>query len=342
MNRLVVLSALALTGCVVPGAFLIEEPSDFPALKLPSLPFATTWKGADRVGDIQGVCWIGSGRVALIGAGVSIRDAASGESVADLADAGAPEYAVARSPDGTAFATAGWEGRVRLWDAASGRLLATFVGADTSLYAVAFSPDGQLLAAGGHDGRVCVWEVATARCVLDEGGERNTPVSNAVNAVAFTADSGRLILGESRSRIRVLDVRLGKEVASFKAHQKMVDALACAPSGRVFASGSNDGTVAVWSATDYKEVARLKNPDAVRRLAFLDPEDLLVAVGGVPGKIVPASGFVQVTRWTTGRVVSRRHLWDDYAEALAVGPDGKSCVAATAKGSVLLWRLGGP
>jgi len=336
MYRLVLLSALALTGCVVPAAFLFDE--RVPACRLPALTVSATWNGSD-LGAIQGLCWVGPDRVALAGGHVSIREAATGDLVENLSAKWANHYDVARSPDGTLLAASKADGQVFLWDAATGREWGTLVGGTSPLFEVCFSPDGKCLAAGGSGGTAYVWDLATSRCIHEFQVRARPFRCCSVSAIAFSADSTRLVTGDYESWVTVWDARTGQELASFEGHTGIVDTVAFSPSGRVFATGSNDDTVAVWSATDYKELARFKMPNSVKRIAFLQPDDLLVAVGGTPGKIVPASGFIQATRWTTGRVVARRHLWDDYAEALAVAPDGTYCVAATHKGEVLLWRV---
>jgi WD40 repeat protein len=63
--------------------------------------------------------------------------------------------------DGSARATAGSDGTVRLWDVATQQEIGAPLTTDTQpVYAAAFSPDGGTLATAGADGFARLWDVA--------------------------------------------------------------------------------------------------------------------------------------------------------------------------------------
>src|SRR5690349_9905300 len=72
-------------------------------------------------------------------------------------------HCVAFSPDGTAFATGGADGVVRLWSTAPTTQTRQLVGHAGAVLAVAWSPDGASLASGGEDHMVRVWDVASGQ-----------------------------------------------------------------------------------------------------------------------------------------------------------------------------------
>ncbi|MBI3098611.1 MAG: hypothetical protein HYY93_10270 [Planctomycetes bacterium] len=59
---------------------------------------------------------------------------------------------LAFTPDGTILASAGYDGRIRLWDIAKGVELKILTGHATPVNSISFSSNGALLASGSDDG----------------------------------------------------------------------------------------------------------------------------------------------------------------------------------------------
>ena len=72
-------------------------------------------------------------------------------------------YFCAFSPNGEILASAGFDGKVRLWDAATGREKAVLKGHTDSVTSCAFSPDGKTLASASWDNTVRLWDAHTGR-----------------------------------------------------------------------------------------------------------------------------------------------------------------------------------
>jgi WD40 repeat protein len=85
-------------------------------------------------------------------------DAASGKVLRSPVEHAGTVEGVAASAGGKLLATAGSEGKVRLWDASLGKELASLE-LDAPAWSVALDPDGRYLAAGDRGGAVKVWEV---------------------------------------------------------------------------------------------------------------------------------------------------------------------------------------
>ena len=68
--------------------------------------------------------------------------------------------ALAYSGDGRWLATAGQDGRVRLWDTTRPRQPRTLTGHTGEVRSLSFAPDGATLASAGTDGTVRLWSTA--------------------------------------------------------------------------------------------------------------------------------------------------------------------------------------
>jgi WD40 repeat protein len=98
-------------------------------------------------------------------------------------------YAVAFSPDGRLFASAGADKQILVWELATGTLRHRIADQTSPVTALTFSPDGALLAGGGADKTIRLWDSATGRLRRSLEGHRDW-----VCTLAFSPD-GKTIAG---------------------------------------------------------------------------------------------------------------------------------------------------
>ncbi len=92
---------------------------------------------------------------------VLLLDAATGDTVGQLAGHTGPVTAVAFSPDGRYLLSGGQDSTLRLWDLESEEEVRRFDGHAGGVTALEFSDDGVYAASGAQDGALIIWEVGS-------------------------------------------------------------------------------------------------------------------------------------------------------------------------------------
>jgi len=300
-----------------------------------------------------------------------IWDVRSGTQVAALYGHAGNVWAVDWSPDGRRVATGGSDGTARLWNPQTGQALLTLAGHAGAIRDIAFANGGDRLITTGDDGTTRVWDVTVggardwltvpAASLIFVGvafspngatfaapaeptgvwlwdsrtGERLRSFASEtkLTSVAFSPD-GRLLAGTSDLTFEPLvwDVESGDLLFTLAGHSDAVRAVAFSPDSRRIATGSWDGTAAVWDASTGSRIALLPHPDSggILDVGFT-PDGSLVVTGGDDGS---------VTMWNAETFEKERvvRAHDAGVSGIAFGPDGLMATAgidATAN----VWRL---
>jgi WD40 repeat protein len=147
-----------------------------------------------------------------------------------------PMTNVVTSPDGNLFVTLSADRQVRIWSL-SGRLIASLPGHKEYSTGLAYAPNGKYFASGGDE--VILWGPLGQR--LDEF----TGFKDGAGVLAFSPDSRYLFCGDGGGSVHIYDL-VQKSVRHLKVHDGRVYALAIAPSGKYFATGSHREDVRIW------------------------------------------------------------------------------------------------
>lgn len=210
-----------------------------------------------------------------------------------------PAYGAAFSPDGKFVLTGDEQAKIFLWDAKTGKKLREFPrekGHQRGIQSLAYSADGKQFLSVGKDDSICVWNVSGGNPVVKITGEpanfygafftksgavytgtqaegwRVLAPKTLATVTKVTLPGGQGANGFAMNRAGTLAVTLGRDglvtvfdavkrarLQGLKGHGDFVTAGMFTPSGRFVGTSSIDGTVRVWDAKAYKEVAMVDN-----------------------------------------------------------------------------------
>jgi WD40 repeat protein len=229
------------------------------------------------------------------------------------------------SPDGSLIAAGCNDGRVWLWDAASGERRGLLTDHGDAVNDVSFSPDGSVLATGSWDKTARLWDVKSLAV------KRVVEIPERADAVVFSRDGRRLLVGVADGVARVVDARTGAVLSELRGHLGSINKIALAPGGDSIATASLDGTVRLWdlgAGTPIWRAPLLAPPRAAGAAPLLlSHRGWATVEGPEPGTLRPAAAGS--SRWM--QAVERTARYAD-----AAGPDGVLCVQ-THDGALEVW-----
>ena len=270
--------------------------------------------------------WTLRGEALVVGdaaGGVYAFDGKSGASAWQGAHDGGV-LAMAIHPSGTAFATAGQDGRVLIWGVAEGQVKqAIDVGSDW-VENVAWSPDGQWLAAS------CSRQV---RAYGADGGEvwRSDDHPSTVSAIAWS--SAEELATACYGRVTFFDASTGQLRQKLEWMGSLVS-MVLSPDGDIVACGSQDNSVHFWRRSTEEDSMMSGYPGKPSALAF-DDTGTLLATGG--GEAVTVWSFHGRGPEGTQPGVLEHHV--DTVTTLAFARRGMRLASGSRDGSVVVWSL---
>jgi serine/threonine protein kinase len=288
--------------------------------------------------------------------------------VAELVGHVGPVTAVAYASDGSIIATAGADGRLKIWQASTSSLartieldngpatalalygtqaltghstgevvlwdwqraekIATFKRNEAEIWSVTFAGRADRFAASSHDWKVALWDTTTP------GG----PVQvidahdSAAQAVAFSSSPRGPLLasGGADKTVKLWNLDTLDRMRTYRGHQDFITALAFAPGGKTLASASLDGGIRLWSTSSNRLLRRLYgHRGRVGGLSF-SPDGQTLASSGADG---------QLRLWDVerGRTIRTLTGHTGAVNSVSFSPDGSRLASAGEDGVVRIW-----
>ncbi|MBL8155646.1 MAG: protein kinase [Anaerolineae bacterium] len=238
--------------------------------------------------------------------------------------------AVAFSPDGRLFATAGRDRSIILWDAGTFQPIGEpLLGHTDWINALAFTSDSLTLVSAGNTGNIRRWDTRTGQAI----GAPLSGAENGVYSLAISPDGRQVAAGDGAGSIAVWDLSSATRAFSISnAHSDIVYALAFSPDGQYLASGGGDSLIRLWDAKTMESIGEplAGHESLVLTLAFT-VDGTTLASAGVDRSII----LWDVPSGTLLDQFDSGH--SERIRSLAFSPDGRLMATGSADESVRLW-----
>lgn len=258
-------------------------------------------------------------------------------------------FAAALSPAGDRLAVGGTSGRLRVFrlagDPLAGDPVETPECLDVRAHgawidAVTFLPHGEVVLTSSVDRTVRAFSLGDL-----DGPSEAEPEARPTSA-SFSHRGESAAIGAIDGTVTIVDAEIGAVRARAKLHSGSVSVVSSSPSGRMFVSGSQDGSVVVSRISPSTGKAAHDEAEGARALAHVatlrghEAGVTAAAFSAHEGQLATGSRDRTVRLWTLfgARDLARLPI-DATASHLAFSPGGELVACATAEGTLFAWSV---
>ena len=269
------------------------------------------------------------------------------------------------SPDDQFIASAGVDGKTRVWSVSDGSSAAVLDEHADMALCVAFSPNGKMLASSGYDGKIHLWTVPDFKS--DQALEGHQDV---VRSIAFAPDGSELVSVGDDGQLYVWDFMSRRLVSAHKGERGKLVSVKYAPDGLSIVTTAKSGELQVWDANRYRithtlpasspasnamafvansnQLVYVRDPGELRLCALNDQKTIglgtlrgahsvvcskdgkIIVVGCVDGTLKSVDARTGATRFSLNAQLSSNSV-------IAFSTDGQFVASASYDGGVRIW-----
>ena len=187
------------------------------------------------------------------------------------------------------------DGTVWLWDLHMQKEVSRFPAHQQALFGMSFTSDGRLLLSSR--------DKTASIITFDESHQRSSQImlkghTNFVTDILQLPNSNQCVTCSHDMTLRVWDSRSGEFQHTLSQHSERVFCLALHSNRKLFASGSYDESVIVWSADTFELLLRIGFPQEIDQIAFGLDDTLYAGVymhGVMPCNVITGKvGHIEV------------------------------------------------
>lgn len=241
--------------------------------------------------------------------------------------------------NGARLATAGWDGKIKLWNLEKDEPIATLQGHKGGIRSIVALSDGKTLVSASEDATVKLWDLTTFK-------EKATLKGNAMVVYSMATSPDRKTLatagGDHRragpGELILWDLETGKPRKTF-AGVETIWGVAFSHDGTLLAGAFVKGEIKVWDVKTGDVRTTLSVPYC-RPVAFSRDDKILAAgYGKAPFKTEPGKGGVRYWDTTSWKAKADLPGHEHVVLTLDYSPDGRLLATASEDGRIKFWPV---
>ncbi len=230
------------------------------------------------------------------------------------------------------------------------RVVINSMGHSAKVQNLNFTPDGSKIISISEDKTIRVWNAGTGEMLKKFESEIGDGSKGMLYASALSPDgtllavAGFTVTPDNQVYIAIIDINKGVQVATALGHTNVINSLAFTGDGKYLVSGSDDGTLKVWTvdatSPNYKVALSINAGTPVKYLA-LNLVTMDVAVAG-EGKNEILIYSLSILEKGGGKFNPR--FWSKHkgqVNKLAYSPDGMYLASSSENNEFIVWRSNG-
>ncbi len=301
----------------------------------------TFLQGFTHTGAVSGVVFAPSTPTTLFTSGADKTASQHTLSARNAYDATTPLAGLSVAPNGAQVATAGADGKVRLFNASSGILDKT-IDAEKPQTCVAFSRNSTLVACGGSDNKVRLFNLADGKLLSA------FTTTTAPRGLGFHPNNRSLVMAGADGSVvawdvnftpgQVLPAEFGKVMQTFThAAGAFEVGFSTSTTNAVFFTAGADKSIKAFKLASETAIRNISHPNTVNSVAY-NKDGTVLATGCGDGQI---RLFDVAKGALTKAIVAHAGLPNQPAAiyTVAFSPDGKSILSGSFDQSLKLWNV---
>lgn len=226
--------------------------------------------------------------------------------------------------DETSIATAGTDGKIRIWDLQTQLLVHEVNTHKDDVYIAKFCNNKEHIASVDTGGAIRVWNLKT-NTLIREFNSHSSPTKS------FTCDGKktRMASVEEDGTVRIWDIETGKQLNKWQ-HKGLINSITCDELGKYVVSGQMDGTVCIW---------KQDSGDLVRTLRGHKNYVTSVAINEKKDNIASTSLDKTIRIWDTHAEKELKQLSCPCPKSATFNKTGTQIASASMDNNARLWDI---